>query len=434
MNIDPMLGCQINGYEIVELLGHGGMGNVYLALHPHSKQRVAIKILKPELAEQSEAVHRFFQEAKAVNEIRHPHIIEFFDSGTTEGGENYIIMEYLEGELLSSTIKHEGPFSPARLCQIGQQLCSALASAHRRGIVHRDLKPDNVYLINKDNNDDFVKVLDFGIAKLIDHDGFENLHTLTGSVMGTPICMSPEQALGHKVDHRSDIYSFGVILYMMATQRAPLYDSNPIVLANLHVTANIPKPRERNIDIDPALEAIIMRCLEKKRDDRFSSMEEVAFALGAIEVGPNQYVNSQVSTQPLAIVVEGKTPPPNHTYNKLTPRIALLGMVGVSALMVTFVGLSVISTESKQAPISNEAVLPKLQAPSVYAKPIAVKPEKPEPTTKATTQPTTTASQPTVASPQPSPIKIIKKKSEEKIGEKTEEKKVGGGTLNPFDE
>jgi serine/threonine protein kinase len=423
-----MIGRQVGGYQIVELIGQGGMGNVFLAIHPETKKRAAIKVLRSELAHQSESVQRFFQEAKAINEIRHPHIIEFWGSGATEQGENYIVMEYLEGEPLSSAIKLTGPFTTERTCRVGQQICSALASAHRRGFIHRDLKPDNIYLIHKDDNDDFVKVLDFGIAKL--DTGEDKLHTVTGSVLGTPLCMSPEQALGQKIDHRSDIYAVGVILYMMATRRAPLYDANPIVLANMHVNSLIPRPRERNADIDPTLEAIIMRCLAKERDQRYASIEETALALGSIEVAPNLYIPPQLSTHSIPVMAVAEIPldtPSPIVAIQPTPASSLFPKqqspytrniaIGAFALAMVAVFGFISMQQNEQTQIPTTPVTPLMATPN-HNNTAA----QPEPTTQhepqSTSAPTSKASEP---DSNPSNSKINKKK-----------KKIGGGTIDPF--
>ena len=276
---NALIGSMIHNYEILERIGQGGMGDVYLARHPQIGKKVAIKLLRAGYSENPEVTQRFFHEAKVVDEIHHQNLVDVLDFGQTPLGECYIIMEYLEGEPLSSLIVGEGPLPRELIGHIGLQICSALAAAHSKGIIHRDLKSDNVFLIDRDSTDNFVKLFDFGIAKLLD----ENLPLLTtdGMTMGTPIYMSPEQALGRPINAQTDIYSLGVLLYYMATRTYPFFDSNPIIVANMQVATPLPPPRDRFSGIDSALEQVIVRCLQKDRAERYGSMLEVAAALGA---------------------------------------------------------------------------------------------------------------------------------------------------------
>jgi eukaryotic-like serine/threonine-protein kinase len=257
---DSAIGREVGSYQLVEILGQGGMGKVYRAQHPFIGKQVAIKLLKAELSEQPEAVQRFFQEARAVNNIRHENLIDILDFGKTPEGEYFLLMEFLEGRTLSHAIKNESPFPPKRVGHIGIQICSALAAAHDKGVIHRDLKSDNIFLITRAGQKDFLKVLDFGIAKLMD-DPSGVAATTTGMVMGTPLYMAPEQALGRPLDPQTDVYALGVLLYQMATGTLPFFDPNPVALATMHVTAKLPAPRSRYKDIDPQIERVITRCL-----------------------------------------------------------------------------------------------------------------------------------------------------------------------------
>jgi serine/threonine protein kinase len=277
-----LIGRTLAGYRILEVIGEGGMGVVYRAEHSTIGKQAAIKVLQRHYAHMPDVLARFIREAKAVNDIRHENVIDILGFDHTEDKEPYILMEFLEGQSLSNALEKEAPFSTERSVHVGLQISSALFAAHEQGIIHRDLKGDNVFLTKKRAKKDYVKLFDFGIAKLL-HGGLqESGHTRTGAFVGTPICTAPEQADGGTVDARTDIYAFGVLLHQMATGAPPFYDKNPHLLIALHLTAPVAPPREKNPSISPALEAIIVKCLAKKPKDRFSSMREVAQALAAI--------------------------------------------------------------------------------------------------------------------------------------------------------
>jgi eukaryotic-like serine/threonine-protein kinase len=218
-----MIGQNFGNYRVTRLIGEGGMGVVYVAEHASIGRRAAVKVLRPGLTEDVEITKRFFNEARAANAIRHPGIVEVFDSGTLPSGVAYLVMELLEGESLAARLRRLGRLELTEARAIGVQTASALGAAHAAGIVHRDLKPDNLFLVRdyRDVSGENVKVLDFGIAKLgIGTSRSVSVKTRTGSVTGTPAYMSPEQCRGTKeVDHRTDIYALGVILYEMVAGR-----------------------------------------------------------------------------------------------------------------------------------------------------------------------------------------------------------------------
>ncbi len=275
----------VGAYRLLSLLGEGGMGRVYLAEHIKLGRRVALKMLRSEFANNPNAVRRFFDEARAVNQIRHDHIIEVTDFVVGEGGgESYFIMELLVGTDLAQ-LQLTGPLSLPRVLHIARQVCSALAAAHDAGIVHRDLKPENIFIVNHTSDSEFVKILDFGVAKLTDPLHAVQGQTQAGAILGTPEYMSPEQAGGTAVDHRTDIYAFGVILYELVAGRRPFTGQSfgEYVIAHLSVAPTPPSQLSSTTRAIPlALEALIMQCLAKPPPARPQTMRDVADRLAAI--------------------------------------------------------------------------------------------------------------------------------------------------------
>ena len=283
------VGQTIGNYNITAKLGEGGMGVVYLAEHPVIGRKVALKAIHPELSRNPEVVSRFVTEAKSVNQIGNEHIVEIHDFGNTSDGEFYFIMEFLQGEALSDRLKRSAPLDAGRALAIAAQVTDALGASHQHGIIHRDLKPENIYLITKGHVPDFVKVLDFGLAKLTLGDEKVSHKTRTGSVMGTPYYMAPEQCEGKaNIDHRADIYSLGVILFEMLTGKVPFGGEGYGEIIVKHITSAVPSPRAINPLLPQSLEAITLRALAKSREQRFQTMEEFATAL----LDPERYAAS----------------------------------------------------------------------------------------------------------------------------------------------
>jgi serine/threonine-protein kinase len=223
-------------------------------------------------------VERFRQEAQSATAIGNHHIIDISDFGVLPDGSTYFVMEFLDGISLTRAIEPGKPLKASRTIHIAKQLCRALGAAHDVGIVHRDLKPDNIYLISRGGDKDFVKVLDFGIAKV---GGAKSKLTQVGQVFGTPHYMSPEQCAGTAVDKRTDVYALGVIMYEMASSRVPFDADNLMGILTKHLYEEPIKPHELPppVDVPPALEAVIMKCLAKKADVRYQSMQESARGL-----------------------------------------------------------------------------------------------------------------------------------------------------------
>jgi len=271
--VDPMLGTRLGPFRVEKLLGQGGMGQVYLGVQPEIGSRVAIKVLSHQCAHQPDLVDRFFAEARAVNLIRHENIVNVIDLAMLPDGRPYIVMEYLDGDPLSRVIADHGPLPLGTLAQFIQDVLRALAAAHAASVIHRDLKPDNIFVSPSGR----AKVLDFGIAKL--HTGSGIGPTQTGSVLGTPQYMAPEQALGHPVDARSDLYAVGVILYVATTGQLPIHGATLYELLRNQVEQYPASASSMRLDLTPPYEAVIMQALAKDPAQRFQTAAELGAAL-----------------------------------------------------------------------------------------------------------------------------------------------------------
>jgi serine/threonine protein kinase len=273
---DLLLGQTIGAYRVARLLGIGGMGRVYKGVHPSIGSRVAIKVLSRECSDRRDLVDRFFSEARAVNLIRHESIVNVLDLAMLPDGRPYIIMEYLDGAPLANVVEmsvhRQMPLPLGGLARLCAEVLDALGAAHAKGVVHRDLKPDNIFVAPSGR----PKVLDFGIAKLTDLKGSA---TATGSLLGTPHYMAPEQAAGRPVDHRADIYAMGVILFECATGQKPFVADSLFDLLRKHVEAPPPPPRSLRPDMPPDFEHVILCALAKAPEQRFASAQAMSMAL-----------------------------------------------------------------------------------------------------------------------------------------------------------
>ena len=261
-------------YQIIEEMGHGGMGKVYKALDTEIKEKIAIKLLKPEIAADAETIERFRNELKFARKIRHTNVCQMFDLAKSEST-YYITMEFVQGEDLKRLIRKMGRLSAGQAISIGRQVCEGLAEAHKLGVVHRDLKPQNIML----DEDGHARIMDFGIARSIKAKGI----TGAGVIIGTPEYMSPEQVEGKDTDQRSDIYSLGIVLYEMVTGRVPFKGDTPFTVGIKHKSEMPKNPRDLNAQIPEDLGRLILKCLAKDKDKRYQSADNVAAGLAQIE-------------------------------------------------------------------------------------------------------------------------------------------------------
>jgi serine/threonine-protein kinase len=332
---DPLIGQTIDGRYIIEaLLGEGGMGHVYAARHAIIDKRVAIKVLRKEQAQDEAAAQRFIVEAKAASKIGHQNIVDITDFGVLPAGNAYFVMEFLDGPTLGKLIHEHRQIPPLRAIGITMQAARGLQAAHDESIIHRDLKPENIFALDKDGQPDFVKIVDFGIAK--DVKAGKRL-TAIGMVLGTPEYMSPEQATGQETDHRVDQYALGCILYEMLTGDVPFKGENAPKTLTKHVFEAVVAPSKLRPDlaIPPVVERIVLRMLQKKPADRFADMRALVGALEAAErelraTGPARPL--KVSTQPTDLI--------DQVPLKRTPLYVAMGLGGAAAVALTVAAIA----------------------------------------------------------------------------------------------
>jgi serine/threonine-protein kinase len=283
-------GTVLGNYEILELLGEGGMGQVYLAQHIRLKRKVALKLLLPRFADNEEIAKRFFAEARSVNAVESEHIVEITDF-VEDGKDKFFVMELLDGEALSE-IMGRGQLPLERVLDIALQLAATLQQVHVAGIIHRDLKPDNIVLVERAGRKDFVKLLDFGIAKIVDEEAFDEsevaLDTSDGAVLGTPAYVSPEQLKGETLDNRADIYAFGLLLFQLITGKRPFRSRSLPELVLKQMTEQAPSISDLELApyaIPTALDSLVRRCLEKDRALRPPTMGHIISELEMVRDG-----------------------------------------------------------------------------------------------------------------------------------------------------
>jgi serine/threonine-protein kinase len=370
--VDPLVGYTIdNRYKVEAVLGEGGMGVVYRCRHKIIDKKVAMKVLRADLARDREVTERFLMEAKAASTIGNEHIIDISDFGQLPDGATYFVMEFLDGVPLSRIVAGHTAVPVPRILHVARQLAEGLAAAHHAGIVHRDLKPDNIYLVPRGGDKDFVKILDFGIAKV--STSATGGITRAGSVFGTPHYMSPEQAAGAPVDHRGDIYSFGVILYELASGKVPFDADNFMGILTQHmykapvpIRALVPPPA----DIPPGLEAVILKCLSKRPEQRYQSMNELMLDIDKLRDGlPPEAVGEMMARSggfnvpPDFFQVQGRMPAPVPATpargRTRGPWPLVAGAAGVAVAVALVVA---VFAHSAASPASPAAAAPKVAA------------------------------------------------------------------------
>ncbi len=278
---DPLLGAVIDDrYRVIRRIGEGGMGIVYEVEHVVIEKRLALKVLRDDYSSRPEVVARFRQEAKSASRIGNEHIVDISDFGETPGGASYFVMELLDGEDLANVLAREGTLPLSRAADIVTQCARALAAAHTKGIVHRDMKPENVFLTKRESRPDFVKIVDFGIAKMsdIETEGQPGRKlTKTGMIFGTPEYMSPEQAAGKSLDHRVDIYALGVIFFELLTGRVPFSGDTFMGVLTQHMFEAPPAlvAANPNLKVPDSVEQFVRRALAKDAGDRFQTCDEL---------------------------------------------------------------------------------------------------------------------------------------------------------------
>lgn len=306
---DPFEGRMLDGrYQIERVLGRGGMGTVYAGRLVALGKPCAIKVLRPVLDDDGQAMGRFEREARSASKLGNDHIVDIFDFGMSNEGDAFLVMELLEGQDLGELLSKERRLPLDRALPIIMQCCEALGAAHAASIVHRDLKPENIFLIRRDGYREFVKIVDFGLAKISDTEQQgdpERKLTKTGMIFGTPQYMSPEQCMGRPTDHRSDVYALGLILYELLCGRVPFDADTFMGVINQHLVDAPPPLREMypEIDIPLPLEAVVYRCLDKKAGHRPQSMRDFADEIvAALREGGRHALADQLA--PLSAIAE----------------------------------------------------------------------------------------------------------------------------------
>jgi tRNA A-37 threonylcarbamoyl transferase component Bud32 len=337
---DPLLGRVIDDkYRIDAEIGAGGMATIYRATRVHIGDVVAIKVLHAELLRDPQFAERFKREAQAAARLKHPNVVAIYDFGVSSDAVIYLVMELVEGRNLRAIIREQGPLPTALAAEIVRQVCAALTEAHRQHIVHRDIKPANI-AVEESPDGPRVKVLDFGIASLRGGATMANL-TQTGAVMGTPAYMSPEQCLGEDLDGRSDIYSLGVVLFEMLCGVVPFNSPTATAVVMQHVQQAPPPLRVLNVSISPAVEAVVLRALAKRREDRFQTAREFADALAAAATGSSLPRHDEtVPAEPLpgslldrTMVQSAVRPTPPPVPPRARFPIAIVACIAVAALV-----------------------------------------------------------------------------------------------------
>jgi len=361
-------GEMVGEYSIEKQIGEGGFGTVYAAVHPVIGKSAAVKVLSRQFSSSPQMVSRFIAEARAVNQIRHHNIIDIFAFGSLPDGRQYYVMELLEGQTFDEYLAARGALSVAEALPILRGVARALDAAHQKGIAHRDLKPENIFLTWNDEHGPVPKLLDFGIAKLM-ADGSGGHKTKTGTPMGTPYYMSPEQCFGKDVDHRTDIYAFGAMVFRVLTGKLPFTGDTTMEILVKHMNAEPPRPSDMTLDVSPTLDPPVLRMMAKNRDERpqtlQAAVDELTAAAGMpvpapVGSGPRSLATERVSGVAATEVVDPgaqtylagtiSRPPPKSRRSLLVAAGAALTLAVIAA--GAFVGLRG-SNAQVDAPLGN---------------------------------------------------------------------------------
>jgi len=334
----------IDQYVLVEKIGEGGMGAVYLADQPTMGRRAVVKLLHPALSRDPQVAARFNLEARAAAALNHPHIVTVYNYGALPDGVLYLAMEHLDGRDLEGTILQSGRLSPARAVHVARQICEALGEAHAHGVIHRDLKPSNVMLVTRGRDDEFVKVLDFGIAKVRGV-----ALTSTGMIFGTPEYMSPEQLRGGALDGRSDLYGLGVVLFEMLTGRLPFPCETPEQSMAAHLETLPPAVSEAapDAEVPRELEALVARLLAKDPGARPATAEELGELLA-----------TSIADAPATAVGGKRSDPPGHARAPLGRREGNLRAALVGAIVGTLALVAILVVLARRGPAQSETTPP----------------------------------------------------------------------------
>jgi serine/threonine protein kinase len=432
-------GVQLGEYLIESFVGVGGMGEIWRGLQPQISKSVAIKVLRGDLSSNEVAVARFLQEARSVNEIKHRNIVDIFSFGEISDGRPYFVMEYLEGKTVGQYIQDHGPLPFSEIVSIFTQLCRALQAVHDHGIVHRDLKPDNIFLLQDESGEPFVKILDFGVAKLMAPES-KGL-TRAGAMLGTPAYMSPEQCEGaKKVDHRTDIYALGILLFELMTGRTPYEEpsdgSGLVLVKQMSMDTPAPSTMVQNREIPAAVDQFAMLLLEKDPNDRPPRCADLTGSL-LRAVGEKRYETWEQLQDPAPIYSGGvgaiKKKPSKSSQqgdyysgaSPIKPTMVMLRRFGWPMVVVAFMLFGILIGGYLQKPVSAVLVTPESkpqptsQAPtSIPAATMFVPTKEPTPTppNKETEQP------PQSHTPKEAPVKVIDRKSYARLMDTTVQK------------